>query len=144
MVPDITRRAPVDEIIPDTRSEPPYGTPDVRSGLRDDADYAALARLFGALADPTRAKIVHLLMDQEWCTSDIAAVIGVSEPGVSQHLRLLRTLRLVRSYRRGKFVYYRLDDAHVAMLVRMGLSHQDEGSQAAKDTAVPDGNGAQA
>lgn len=109
--------------------------------MRDDADYVALARLFGALADPTRAKIVHLLMDQEWCTSDIAAVVGTSESGVSQHLRLLRTLRVVRSSRRGKFVYYRLDDAHVATLVRVGLSHQDEGSQAQKDSALPVGTG---
>jgi DNA-binding transcriptional ArsR family regulator len=128
--------------LPDTRTHD--GRADARCGtahacceVRDDADYAALARLFGALADPTRAKIVHLLMGQEWCTSDIAAVVGTSESGVSQHLRLLRTLRVVRSSRRGKFVYYRLDDAHVATLVRVGLSHQDEGGLARSDVACP-------
>lgn len=95
-----------------------------RAVLRDDATYAALAALFGALADPTRAKIVHLLMDHEWCTSDIATVIGMSDSSVSQHLRVLRSLRLVRSRRIGKFVYYRLDDAHVALMVQVGLTHQ--------------------
>jgi DNA-binding transcriptional ArsR family regulator len=145
MVPDMPQHAPVGDsmhTMHTTRTAAHYGTPDARIGLRDDVDYAGLARLFGALADPTRVKIVHLLMDQEWCTSDIAAVIGVSEPGVSQHLRLLRMLRLVRSHRRGKFVYYRLDDAHVATLVRMGLSHQDESSQAWKDATLSRGNGA--
>lgn len=98
-----------------------------RAVLRDDATYAALAALFGALADPTRAKIVHLLMEREWCTCDIAAVIGMSDSSVSQHLRVLRSLRLVRSRRIGRFVSYRLDDAHVALMVQVGLTHQGHG-----------------
>jgi DNA-binding transcriptional ArsR family regulator len=63
-------------------------------------------------------------MHQELCTCDLAAVVGVSESGVSQHLRVLRSLRLVKSRRAGKFVYYTLDDAHVALLVSVGLAHQ--------------------
>jgi DNA-binding transcriptional ArsR family regulator len=85
--------------------------------------YADLAGLFDALGDPTRARIVHVLLSQEMCTSDLAAVVGVSEPSVSQHLRLLRALRLVKYRRAGRVVYYSLDDAHVAELVRTGLVH---------------------
>lgn len=92
--------------------------------LQDDGDYVHLASLFGALADTTLAKIVHLLLQQELCTCDIAAIVGISESGVSQHLRFLRSLWLVRSRREGKFVYYSLDDAHVALLVQLGLTHQ--------------------
>jgi hypothetical protein len=43
---------------------------------------------------------------------------------VSQHLRLLRGLRVVKSRRAGRFVYYTLDDTHVALLMRLGLAHQ--------------------
>jgi DNA-binding transcriptional ArsR family regulator len=85
--------------------------------------YAGLAALFDALGDPTRARIVHVLLNQEMCTCDLAAVVGVSESAVSQHLRLLRTLRLVRFRREGRLVYYSLDDGHVSELVRTGLVH---------------------
>ncbi|MBO0838532.1 MAG: helix-turn-helix transcriptional regulator [Actinobacteria bacterium] len=85
--------------------------------------YAELAELFAALGDPTRARLVQVLLSQEMCTSDLAAVVGVSESAVSQHLRLLRALRLVKFRRAGKVVYYSLDDGHVADLVRIGLVH---------------------
>ncbi len=95
-----------------------------RAELADDQTYQDLAALFGALADPTRARIVHTLMHRELCTCDIAATVGITDSGTSQHLRLLRSLRLVKSRRAGKFVYYSLDDAHVALLVQVGLAHQ--------------------
>ena len=95
----------------------------VRSLLKDDGTYAALAEVFGAVADATRAKIVHALLQQELCTCDIAMLVGISESGVSQHLRILRTLHLVKFRRAGKLVYYSLDDAHVALLLQTGLAH---------------------
>jgi ArsR family transcriptional regulator, lead/cadmium/zinc/bismuth-responsive transcriptional repressor len=98
-----------------------------RSLLADEQTYWNLADLFGTLADPTRAKIVHTLLHQELCTCDIAAVVGVTESCVSQHLRILRALRLVKSRRAGKFVYYSLDDAHIALLLQTGLTHQGHG-----------------
>jgi DNA-binding transcriptional ArsR family regulator len=85
--------------------------------------YRELAALFGALADPTRAAIVHLLLGHELCTADIALVLGLSSPVASQHLRVLRGLRLVRIRRDGRLVLYRLDDAHVAQIVGLGLAH---------------------
>lgn len=92
----------------------------------DRDTYERLAATFGALADPTRARIVHLLLGQEQCTAELAPVVGVSEPAVSQHLRLLRRLGLVASRRQGRYVYYRLDDDHVAQLVRISLAHLSE------------------
>jgi ArsR family transcriptional regulator, lead/cadmium/zinc/bismuth-responsive transcriptional repressor len=88
--------------------------------------YERLAETFGALADPTRARIVHLLLGQEQCTADLAPAVGVSEPAVSQHLRLLKRLGLVALRRQGRYVYYRLDDDHVAQLVRISLAHLSE------------------
>jgi DNA-binding transcriptional ArsR family regulator len=120
------------------RSVHPETVGRARAWLQDDAAYADLAALFGALADPTRAKIVHMLLGQEMCTCDLAAVLGISEPGVSQHLRILRALRLVRSRRQGKFVYYTLDDAHIALLVEVGLTHRGHGAEVAGLTAQPE------
>jgi len=102
-----------------------------RALLAGEDTYQDLAELFGALADPTRAKIVHTLMRQELCTCDLAAVVGISDSGVSQHLRVLRSLRLVKAQRAGKFVYYSIDDAHIALLVQVGLTHQGHADAAA-------------
>jgi DNA-binding transcriptional ArsR family regulator len=106
-----------------TRGIHPEAVARATRALQEDPTYGDLAALFGALADSTRAKIVHVLLRQELCTCDLAAVTGVSESGVSQHLRVLRALHLVKSRREGKFVYYSLDDAHIAMLVQVGLTH---------------------
>jgi hypothetical protein len=57
------------------------------------------------------------------CTCDLATVLGVTESAVSQHLRVLRSLRLVRPRRDGRIVFYTLDDKHVARLVQLGLAH---------------------
>src|SRR5262245_39143709 len=83
-----------------------------RAGLFDEQTYAHLADLFRALGDATRAKIVSSLLQQELCTCDLAELTGITESAVSQHLRLLRALRLVKSRRQGKLVYHSLDDAH--------------------------------
>ena len=108
-----------------------------RERLEDAGTYSELAEVFGALADATRAKIVHALLHQELCTCDIAAVVGVSESGVSQHLRLLRALRLVKSRRAGKFVYYSLDDAHITLLMQVGLTHLGHGDGVATEAPEP-------
>jgi DNA-binding transcriptional ArsR family regulator len=97
-----------------------------RRWLLSDEAYGELAETFRVLADSTRAKIVHLLADQPMCVADLAQAIGVSDPAVSQHLRLLRALRIVRGRREGKNVYYRLEDAHVRALLRMALDHSAE------------------
>jgi ArsR family transcriptional regulator len=97
------------------------------AALADRATYRGLADLFGALADPTRASIVHLLLDHELCTADMALVLGLKAPAASQHLRILRGLRLVRTRRDGRLVLYRLDDTHVAQIVGLGLAHTTHG-----------------
>jgi ArsR family transcriptional regulator, lead/cadmium/zinc/bismuth-responsive transcriptional repressor len=94
-----------------------------RDLLAQDETYIDLSSLFAALADTTRVKLVHVLLRQELCTCDLAATLGVSESATSQHLRLLRALRLVKSRRAGKVVYHSLDDEHIAALIRVGLVH---------------------
>src|SRR5215203_4797758 len=94
-----------------------------RALLLPDADYSTLASIFAALADPTRAKIVYSILHQELCTCDLAAITGISESAVSQHLSVLRRLRLVKSRRAGKVVYYALDDPHINALLQVCLDH---------------------
>jgi ArsR family transcriptional regulator len=68
--------------------------------------------LFKALADETRLEILAILSsvgDGETCVCDIEAHFDLSQPTISHHLKVLREAHLVRSERRGTWVYYRLD-----------------------------------
>jgi ArsR family transcriptional regulator len=56
-------------------------------------------------------------------TSGLAELLGMNQPAVSQHLRTLRMLRLVKPRRQGQFVVYSLDDEHVRLLVNLTLTH---------------------
>lgn len=101
-----------------------------RARLPDARTQLALADTFRALADPTRVSIALSLLRQELCTCDLAAITGVSESAVSQHLRILRQLRLVKSRRAGRMVFYSLDDLHIRILLTVCLHHiHDDGQQ---------------
>ena len=103
-----------------------------RKNLRVGTDYARVAEIFRALGDPSRVTIVDALLHQELCTSDLDEVIGLSEPAVSQHLRLLRMLRVVSSHRHGHRVFHTLDDEHVRNLLELTMDHlRDADVQAA-------------
>jgi len=86
-----------------------------------------LADLFSALSDPTRLRIISVLLDSEMNVGEIAAQLRMTESAVSHQLRGLRQMRLVRGRKNGRQVYYALDDDHVAKLYRMGLEHVDHG-----------------
>ena len=95
--------------------------------LLDDEVYTNLAETFAALADSNRAKIIYSLIEQELCVCDIACVIGISESAVSQHLRILRTLRLVKQRKDGRMMYYSLNDDHIRTLLDVCLEHAQHG-----------------
>lgn len=85
------------------------------------------SRLFSALSDPTRLKILHALtVTEELCVCDLAALAELSVSAVSHQLRLLRDRDLVRARRDGRMVYYSLADDHVATLMGTGVEHANE------------------
>jgi ArsR family transcriptional regulator len=88
---------------------------------------AHLADLFSALSDPTRLRLISVLLDKEMNVGELASGIGMTESAVSHQLRGLRQLRLVRSRKDGRQVYYALADDHVARLYRLGLEHVEHG-----------------
>jgi len=100
-------------------------TPQTRAGatLVDSETAARIASLFKALADPTRVRLISALADAELCVSDLTVLLGMEQSAVSHQLRTLREWRLVRRERRGRQVYYRLDDEHVRDLLDRSLAH---------------------
>jgi DNA-binding transcriptional ArsR family regulator len=88
-------------------------------------NYVRLAELFGALSDPTRLRIISILLEGEMNVGDIVAKLGMTESAVSHQLRGLRQMRIVRNRKNGRQVFYSLDDEHVADLFRQGLKHME-------------------
>lgn len=100
---------------------------DVQEAQAPPDDLDRLAETFHVLASPTRLRIVEALAAvPELCVGDLSALVGVTESAVSHQLRQLRQLRMVRHRRKGRMVYYRLEDDHVADLFRLGLDHVQE------------------
>ena len=62
------------------------------------------------LGDPSRLRIFWLLCHCEECVLNIAAIVNMSSPAVSHHLRLLKSSGLIVSRREGKEMYYRTAD----------------------------------
>jgi ArsR family transcriptional regulator len=94
-----------------------------RGKLPGAGDLAGMAGLFGALADPTRLRIVAALASGELCVCDLAATVGLSQSAVSHQLRVLRDRRLVDARKEGRRAYYHLDDEHVTTLYRQAREH---------------------
>jgi ArsR family transcriptional regulator len=91
-----------------------------------DSSAAALAETFRALGDLTRVRMLDALARSELCVQDLAARLHLTESAVSHQLRLLRNMRLVRTRREGRLVFYALDDQHIVGLFEQGLEHVEE------------------
>ena len=88
--------------------------------------YEAPGELLRALTAPIRLAVIDLLADDAYCVHELVDAIGVSQPLVSQHLRVLRGAGLVRTRRRGREVVYELTDVHAAHIVRDAVAHASE------------------
>lgn len=94
--------------------------PAVEQRPGEAGELEALARYFRVLADPTRLRIVELLLDGEATVSQLVAAIGASQSRVSNHLACLRWCRLVDSRKEGRNVVYWLADLRVAQVLDLG------------------------
>lgn len=85
-----------------------------------------LSSLFKAMANPTRVKILNILLNTEACVCDIVALINMTQSAISHQLRVLKLAKFVKSRKEGKVVYYSLDDGHVKDIFYKGLNHVNE------------------
>lgn len=77
-----------------------------------------LANAFKALADPTRLRIMNLLLRSSYCVCEMERILALPQPLLSRHLAYLRNSGLVESRREGMRVNYRLNENH-ALLERV-------------------------
>ncbi len=113
-----------DDHVPRTEADHPGAR------LPSDPDVAVVSEVFASLASPVRVAIIDHLDRQDACVHDLVRLLGLPQPQISQHLRVLRSADLVVGTRRGREVTYALADEHVAHIVRDALVHARESARA--------------
>lgn len=88
-------------------------------------DVVAAAELFKALSSPLRVAMLRLLSERHTVGS-LVTLTGVSQPLVSQHLRVLRAANLVVVERHGRAAIYRVSDDHITHVVEDTITHARE------------------
>jgi ArsR family transcriptional regulator, zinc-responsive transcriptional repressor len=104
--------------------ERPGSTP---APIRTPRTLAAAGDLLRALAAPVRIAIVLQLLESDRCVHDLVDALGVAQPLISQHLRVLKSAGVVYGVRRGREVVYSLVDDHLAHIVVDAVAHVEEG-----------------
>lgn len=90
-------------------------------GAIDETTAERLAHVFKALGDPTRVRLLSLIAGtagSEACICDLTEPVGLTQPTVSHHMRLLVDAGLVTRERRGKWAYYRVVEDTLTSVAR--------------------------
>ncbi|MET9481571.1 metalloregulator ArsR/SmtB family transcription factor [Streptomyces sp. NPDC006638] len=117
------------------QDDPDDCCPTLLTAPLDEESAADLARVFKALGDPVRLRLLSMIASRaggEICVCDLTPAFELSQPTISHHLKLLRQAGLIDSERRGTWVYYRLlpgtTDRLAAVLTRPAVPAEPAGT----------------
>lgn len=95
----------------------------VSKKMRSDRAMQEIVKLFEAIGGPTKADIIFALCFGELCAPEIAAVLDTTRSNISHQLKTLRDLRLVKCKRKGRYVFYSLNEKHIKNMFGAFLMH---------------------
>ena len=98
----------------------------IENNIPSSIEIEQLTKLYRAMGDLTRMKILWFLMEGELCVSELAYKMDFNESAISHQLKSLRSAHLVNSRRSGKNIFYRLSDDHVKWILAQTLEHISE------------------
>ncbi|MCM3638071.1 metalloregulator ArsR/SmtB family transcription factor [Sporosarcina luteola] len=96
----------------------------------ESIDLQKASQIFKLLGDKTRLTMMKLLESHDCCVCEFVAIFKMSQPAISQHLRKLRDIELVKEERRGQWIFYSINQEHEDYpLISSVLKHlPDQGS----------------
>ena len=89
----------------------------VLEDMPKDGDFSAVSEIFHSVSDPKRLKLFWLLCHYEECVINLSALMGMSSPALSHHLKVLKAQGLIKSRRVGKEMYYTAADGEASRLL---------------------------
>lgn len=89
-------------------------------------DYDVVTNIFRALSNPVRAAILHRVAHSPHTVTELVECMALSQPMVSQHLKILRDATVVKAERCGRTMVYTVADEHVCAVFSMALAHAVE------------------
>ena len=91
---------------------------DVKKSLRKEKEFEELTKLYAALGNLTRLKIIFALAKGDLCVCDISIVLGLSIPATSHQLKYLYERKLLKYRNDGKMVYYSLNSKDLISILK--------------------------
>ncbi len=99
---------------------------EVQMNILKPKEIDKISKLYKAISDPTRIKILFALKSHELCVCDISVILNMSQSLISHQLKILKDEDLVRIRKDGKTRFYRLADNHVHTLFTQAIEHISE------------------
>jgi len=75
------------------------------------------AKIFSAMSDPVRIRILKLLERRKICVCEFAVALNMRQPAVSYHLKILQDSDLIESMKVGKWIFYKLSDKKIVKMI---------------------------
>ena len=85
-----------------------------------------LVKVFKAVADPNRIRILKMLQQKKMCVCELSAVLGITQPSVSRHLSMMRDAGLVSDERDGQWINYELCEEKLNQYAPIIMKHIKE------------------
>ena len=94
-----------------------------KNAMPQDSTIKNIARFFSVIGDGTRCNIIFALRESEMCVCDLANVLSMTKSSISHQLNKLKAAGFVKCEKRGKQVFYSLDDDHILHIFEISLKH---------------------
>lgn len=81
-----------------------------------NVDFKKLSKIIGLIGNEVRLKLMWLINEEKFCVCDLADILQMSVPAISQHLRKLKDVEIIESYREKQTIYYFITEENKAIV----------------------------
>lgn len=95
----------------------------LKKDMGKNENISVVSRFFKVIGDETRMRIMFVLSQNEVSVNDIAVVLNMTKSAISHQLKILKEEGHIKSTKRGKNIFYSLDDMHVVEILQKAVEH---------------------